>query len=228
MGLFLRDTSFRTSDHEGVYRALTEFWDSEGFELVPVPPPVPGSARTDCFTLHRGGDGWTHLGWTAGWEWDLRRRAQLHVSRALDCAGLLTFVYDGESWGYELFESGAVRDQFVHWIEETFFFPGRDTTGRPDVLVDVFPELALDAATVAGYLSPFPEDERDEPSWNVRVRPDDAYTRGDPLCFMDFWRMLGIDVGVRDERITLAAPVARRFGLRRVAQPAGWTSEARR
>ncbi|MGW4162615.1 hypothetical protein [Streptomyces sp. NPDC004788] len=219
MGLFLRDNSFFTEDHEGVLHALEEFWTTEGHRLAFLPAEEDDSH--DAYTLFTGWNGWTQLSWTRGWEWDLRRRAQLHVSRALGCPGLLTFVHDGDMWGYELFDAGVVLDQFVHWCDPTGFFPGKDTTGRPEVLVAAFPTLSLDLRHAAGYLSPFPEDEEDELAWDTHVRPGDRWTRGNALVFEDFWRFLGIAEPRQGQhgRIVMPAPVWRRFTVGTVSSP---------
>jgi hypothetical protein len=51
---------------------------------------------------------WTVLDSHGGWEWEIRRRAQFHVSRVLNISGLLLYVFDGDYWFYELFANGEV------------------------------------------------------------------------------------------------------------------------
>jgi hypothetical protein len=108
--------AFRGVSHVDVDAALAEFW-SRHDRLV---EPVPLDASVDAFGIYEQRNGWTVVSWTIGWEWKLRRQAQVHVSEALGCAGILVFVYDGDDWGYELFDRGAAVDWFVTVSDEHF------------------------------------------------------------------------------------------------------------
>src|SRR5690349_9482962 len=103
VGLFMRMNAFRGVSHVDVQAVVAEFWSSHGRRVERVPP----DAEVDAFDVYEQRDGWTVMWWTRGWEWKLRRAAQLYVSEALGCAGILVFVYDGDEWGYELFDRGA-------------------------------------------------------------------------------------------------------------------------
>lgn len=198
MGGFLRCNLFHGVDHQQVYEALSEFWHSEGYRLALADPK-----RTDVYTLHEQRDGWTALEWTAGWEWDLRRRAQFHVSRVYDRPGLLTFVYDGDYWGYELFHHGTEVDHFVQWTDaEQRFFDDRPVHGRPELLVAQFPALKLDLEHARGYLTGYSIDdpayedflwEDDDDPRNRPVREGDRWGRLDAGAVFDFWRFLGME-----------------------------------
>src|ERR1700730_8922409 len=61
---------------------------------------------------------WTILHWDNGWEWTVRREAQLFVSKELQCSGFLIFVYDGLYWGYEFFNNGMPLDHFVQDMDD--------------------------------------------------------------------------------------------------------------
>ena len=196
MGGFLRCNLFRGVDHRQVYEALSEFWEGEGHRLAPADPK-----QTDVYTLHEEHNGWTVLDWTPGWEWDLRRRAQLHVSRVYDCPGLLTFMYDGNYWGYELFHHGGAVDQFVQWTAaEQRFFDDLPVHGRPELRVAQFPELKLDLEHVRGYLTPYSADDPayedfwwdDDDPRNRPVREGDRWGRLEAEALFDFWRYLGV------------------------------------
>jgi hypothetical protein len=110
MGLALRYNLFHGVDAKAVYGALAGYWASLRHGLAERTPRTPPLRATDEYVLHAERAGWTLLSWDGGWEWTRRREAQLHVSRALGCVGLLVFVYDGQCWGYELFDRGAVMD----------------------------------------------------------------------------------------------------------------------
>ncbi|NMO53710.1 hypothetical protein HH310_21305 [Actinoplanes sp. TBRC 11911] len=212
MGLFMRLNVFRGVSHDDVYAALTDFWSRQDRQVERVAP----DARADAFDLYEQRDGWTLLDWTSGWEWTLRRQAQFHVSEVLGCAGALVFVYDGDYWGYELFERGVAVDWFGQ-SPEGDWFPGKDSRGRPEAVVAAFPELALDRADVAAYLAQSPGDEDDEERWDAKerwdvpARPGDRFARGDESAVLDFLELLGVGAGVVETRVRWRAPLSRRF-----------------
>ncbi|SHM83692.1 hypothetical protein [Actinacidiphila paucisporea] len=215
MGGFLRCNLFYDVDHQQVYEALDEFWQNRQHRLADADSTVE-----DCYTLHQRHNDWTVLEWTRGWEWDLRRRAQLHVSRTYDCPGLLTFVYDGDLWGYELFHHGTEVDHFVQWVEsDQGFFPDVPRTGRPDLLVAQFPDLGLDLTHARGYLTSVRLDDdsfedfygSDDDPRNRPVREGDRSGRLDAFAVFDFWRFLGVEPDDNPTADLFAAPVWRRF-----------------
>src|SRR4051812_6094037 len=107
VGLALRLNAFRDVEAPDVYGALATFYEKRGAVLV----SERDGRRSHDLRERRGR--WCVLEWDAGWEWKVRREAQLHVSRQLGVAGLLVFVYDGDYWGYELFDRGEAKDHFV-------------------------------------------------------------------------------------------------------------------
>jgi hypothetical protein len=90
-----------------VYAALESFWTERDRQILTTALRPPPEAVWDEYLLYQRQYGWTLLEWDGGWEWELRREAQLRVSRVLGCSGLLVFVYDGDYWGYE--PAGVVR-----------------------------------------------------------------------------------------------------------------------
>ncbi|MFF8865095.1 hypothetical protein ACF08B_23900 [Streptomyces sp. NPDC015139] len=206
-----------------MFDALAGFWRAQDHRLVDA------AADEDAYTLHRTSGPWTALSWTRGWEWDLRRRAQFHVSRVHDCPGLLTFLYDGDYWGYELFHHGTTVDRFLQWAQPgQQFFPDASVRGRPDLLVAQFPALGLDPDHARGYLTsvdvedPTYEDfdaSSDDPR-NRPVRDGDRWGRLDAEAVFDFWRFLGAEPGTPYDTdgfpnpYLFAAPVHRRFTTR--------------
>ncbi len=215
MGLFIRINAFRGVSHVDVYAMLAEFWSRHDRQVEPVPP----DARLDAFDLYEERDGWTLMRWTAGWEWNLRRQAQLHVSEALGCAGILVFVYDGDVWGYEVFDRGVAVDWFIQWPEEgNTWFPGMDLSGRPEAVIAAFPDLTLDGSDVAAYLAQRPDDEEADDMWDVPARPGDRFRRGDEWAMLDFLDLLGVSIDVTKQGLAWPAPLWRRF---RVEPPPG-------
>ncbi|WP_101376940.1 MULTISPECIES: hypothetical protein [unclassified Streptomyces] len=200
---------FYGAGHQQVYEALRDFWEAEDYRLADASPVE------DAFTLHQTRDAWTALNWTRGWEWDLRRRAQFHVSGVLDCPGLLTFMYDGDNWGYELFHHGTPIDQFLQWaVPGQQYFSSGSVQGNPALVVAQFPMLNLDLDHARGYLTsvdvadPAYEDfdfESDDPR-NRRVRAGDWWGRLEAEVMFDFWRFLGVEPAPPDGKYLFPAP----------------------
>ena len=214
----MRVNAFRGVSHVDVEAVLSQFWTSHGRRVEWMPPEVDG----DAFSLYQQRDGWTVMWWTQGWEWKLRRSAQLYVSQALGCAGILVFVYDGDAWGYELFDQGAAVDWFYQNPQEgNGWFPGKDLSGRPEAVVAAFPELALDSSQVAAYLVQDPycalDDDVSDGSWrayelwDVRARPGDRFRRGDQCAVLDFLDLLGIRIDVIEHRLVVPGSLWRSF-----------------
>jgi hypothetical protein len=148
MGLALRYSLFDGVDAKAVYGALAWYWASRGHRLEERAPRTSPLRAADEYVLHSECAGWTLLSWDGGWEWTRRREAQLHISRALGCVGLLVFVYDGQSWGYELFDRGEVVDRFVAEIDDPDrWFPGEDVSGHPELVVAALPTGRWSPAT---------------------------------------------------------------------------------
>jgi hypothetical protein len=216
----MRLNALRGVSHVDVEAALAEFWSSHGRRVERVPPDL----NVDAFDVYGQRDGWTVMWWTRGWEWKLRRAAQLYVSEVLGCAGILVFVYDGDSWGYELFDRGVAVDWFYQCPQErNGWFPGKDLSGRPEAVVAAFPDLALDRSTVAAYLvqDPYygaPDDEvhdeanwRAYEAWDVPAQPGDRFRRGDECAALDFLDLLGVRIDVIEHRLVVPGPLWRSF-----------------
>lgn len=215
MGLKLRYNLFFEVESQEVYAALKSYWDGRGRQLLATALRPPPDLKSDGYKLHQRHGGWTLLSWDSGWEWELRREAQLHVSRVLGCAGLLVFVYDGDYWGYELFNDGREVDHFVLDPDAAGWFPGRLCSGDPDLFAAQFPAAGLQPADIASYLVSMPDDWED-PAWNQPARAGDQFTRGDECAVLDFLRMLGVGIELRSftntrRQVTPLAPLWRSF-----------------
>lgn len=202
MGLALRVNAFRDVEAADVYGALAAFYAKRGAALVAE------ADRERRFDVHHRRGRWCVVEWDAGWEWKLRREAQLHVSRQLGVPGLLVFVYDGEYWGYELFDRGVARDHFVQSSEDApRWFPGDDCGGDAAVLAGT---LGLAEADVAPYLVRW-RDWVERPAVDRLARPGDTFKRGDECAVVDLLRALEVDVGVRDRRVQFGGAIWRSF-----------------
>lgn len=210
----MRDSLFYGVDPARVFGVYARFWADLGYPLSVLDDPDPHQNFAE-FDLYEPNNGWTILSWNAGWEWDLRRQAQMAVSRELGCAGLLTFVYDGEYWGYELFRDGTILDHFVQDGEEAgTWFPGSDCRGRADLLAAPFPWVSVGDA--AAYLVQQPdvlESFAEYDRLNVPARPGDEFSRFAECAIIDFWRLLGVAVESRDGYVTTISPIWRAFKI---------------
>jgi hypothetical protein len=107
------------------------------------------------------------------------------------------FVYDGDYWGYELFNTGSAVDHFVQNQEASGWFPSHACSGQPDVFAAQFLAACLRPADIAPYLVPMPDDW-DDLEWDRPARVGDEFTRGDECAVVDFLRMLGVGIELRD------------------------------
>jgi hypothetical protein len=183
MGLDLRLNLFRDVACRDVYSALAAFYGKRGGRLESV---ADQSRRYD---LYERDGAWCVLTWDSGWEWKIRREAQLFASKLLRCVGLLVFVYDGDYWGYELFRGGEALDRFIqHPDGDPWLFPGESCVGNAEILAENVPERT--AAELAPYLVRASWEQRS--ALNVRARPEDQFPRFHECAVWDFLRAIGV------------------------------------
>jgi hypothetical protein len=218
MGLTLRLNLFYNVEPDAVYRSLEGFYRARRQSLKEC------GDDSRAYELLASDQNWTVLSWDGGWEWDVRRQAQFHVSRELSCMGFLIFVYDGDYWGYEFFEAGLARDHFVQDEDETSWFPDRNCHGNPMLLAKAFEHL--DQGVLSEYLALDPahviceheltiDEQRDlvdkRRLLDTRVQPTDEFTRFAECAVLNFLRYLGVRVDLRDHYVTFLAPKYRSF-----------------
>jgi len=61
-----------------------------------------------------------------------------------------------------------------------------------------FPAACLRPTDIAPYLLPTPEAWDTDPEWDAPARPGDQFTRGGECSVLDFLRLLGIGIELRD------------------------------
>jgi len=206
VGLKLRYNLFYSTS-EAVYDAFASFYGRRGSKLQAVDNVGSSLTYHREINFHREHNGWAVVNLDGGWEWKVRREAQLFVSQSLCCAGFLIFVYDGDYWGYEFFDRGEAMDHFVQDTSgEPIGFPGEDCRGNPSVIAEHLPFLR--AEDVAPYLVQKPDWPIPE-SMNVPVRPGDEFSRFDECAVLDFVRMLGVPVELAFSIVRLKAPLFR-------------------
>jgi hypothetical protein len=208
MGLQLRFYLFHGVSSGDVRGALQEFYADRGRPLEPLDTSIADIDRDltgRIIEIYAADNNWVVVRLDGGWEWKERLEAQLFVSRRLWCPAFLIFVYDGDYWGYELFDRGKVLDHFVQQKDQAdLWFPGRDCSGNIEVVVEHLPFLR--AALIGPYLMQKPTYE-DPPELKGRVRPNDEFDRFDECGVLDFLRVIGIHVNLKDEFVVLASPV---------------------
>lgn len=200
MGLKIRWNLFN-APAEAVYDAFAAFYGRRGSRLRPADD---GTGR---ITFYCEQNGWTVVDLESGWEWKVRREAQLFVSRELWCAGFLIFVYDGEYWGYEFFDRGVSVDHFVQEATgKPIGFPGEDCRGNPHTIAGRLPFLLVED------IAPYLVQKRDwviPEGTDFPARPGDEFRRFDECAVLDFLRMIGVPTEIRDHHVRLKASVFR-------------------
>jgi hypothetical protein len=172
---------FEGVDAPDVFGALAEFHGKRGAALVAEPD------RKRRHDLYHRQERWCVLDWDGGWERKQRREAQLFVSKRLNAVGLLVFAYDGDYWGYELFDNGEVLDRFVQRPDAaSTWFADDPCLGSSSTLARV---LGLPGSDLAPHLVRVPEE-------------------GDVL---DFLRAIGLGLELRDGQVHLRSEVWRSF-----------------
>lgn len=201
-GRLLYNLFYSTS--EPVWEAFASFYGrGSGFN---APPNSQRPIAGETLGVYHQHNGWVVVDLGVGWEWDVRRNAQTFVSNFLGCAGFLIFVYDGDYWGYEFFDNGAVLDHFVQRpAAEPVGFPGEDCRGNPHVVARHLPFLR--AEDVAPYLIHQEWEGASAPAdLDVPARPGDQFSRLDARAVFDFMRMLGVGIETRDGTWRLKSP----------------------
>ncbi len=214
VGLKLRYNLFYKVSPADVYSSYWHFYSLQHAALID---------KNDLFEryeLYEPNAGWAILSWNAGWEWEIRRAAQLFVSKELQCPGFLIFVYDGDYWGYELFKDGTVLDHFVSNMDEgKWHFPDDPCTGNAQLLATYLDWLS--ASDIVPYLVQYPDfDGTDLPKFqryeaelDIPPRPGDEFSRFSDLAALNFLRLLGIRIGVVNGYVTPQTPLWRQFGI---------------
>lgn len=218
MGFFLRYALFYEVTSEGVYAAYARFYAERN---------QPLQAVGDDFyqlTIHEADNRWVVLALDRGWEREVRQKAYLFTSQLLSCSGFFIYVYDGLHWGYECFDKGVVLDQYVSVVEPdgVAYCDESDTcSGNADLIATYFPPL--NAKDVAPYLMKKPSLIPDEnlsayserkAGLDIPPRPGDEYPRFHPSAVLNFLRMLGVRVEVRDGYVTPLSPKYQSFWVK--------------
>ncbi len=234
MGLKLRYNLFYDLKPGLIYQALVHYWKEEGERLMKREYERTGDWRSITSMgskLYQPDGPWTLFEWSSGWEWVVRRQAQLYVSRVFERPGLLVFVDDGDYWGYELFNSGRYIDHFVQNRDAgADWFPGQDCRGNAELFAAQFPHLHLDVTKLASYLIQDPwlteeefnqaqaqgeeafrekmyEADLESERLNVPANEGDEFTRFSECAVLDFLRFLGLHIELRAHYVTPLAPL---------------------
>ncbi len=220
MGLSLAYNLFYGVLPEDIFEALERFYVQKGFVLEKLYEHENRLEKTmydddDALNIFQPNGGWTVLTLNCGWAWkrEIRREAELSVSRELSCSGFLIRVYDGDYWEYELFDKGKMLDYFVQEVETSEGRPPGTDAGNPEAIVSVFPWLNVNE--VSPYLVQENWDDPEERRrLDVPARPGDEFSRFDECSVLDFLRLLGIKVNLVKHNVTLDLQIWLRFWLR--------------
>lgn len=186
MGYSLNLSLFRDVDASDVYTALINHCSRSGLELLPPKNP------REQFVLHRTIDRWCVLKVPIGWDWNSQRNLQRDVGKLLWARSLILFSYDGDYWGYELFNADKSVDCFLQSSEETErWFPGHRAVGNPEIFSA---ELEVSNTDAAAYIQQKPSGIPWEQLQraNTPVRAGDKFARYDECAVLDFTNFLKI------------------------------------
>lgn len=212
MGLNMRFCLFQGVSEEQVLKGCSVFYARKGRRLV-----ESGDAYFR-YDLHQCEDDWVILNIGAASqlsEW--RQQAQIEVSAFLTCKSLLMFVHDGDYWGYQYCTSGEVSDRFLQSDEHKgAVFPNHPANGNLRVLAQGFPWLTPEQ--IGPYLTKLPELGTEDyletmKRLDIRVQPQDEFTRFEECAILNFLRLLRVKVEVRSGMVTFLAPVWRTFWI---------------
>lgn len=197
MGFKFAVNLFADRSADEVTSALREFYDREGKRSVMIYQEMCDrteiSETLEIYAFPR----WTVVDIYMEPEYWIRER-QLEISKQLHCAGLFLFEYDGDYWGYELFNNGEVVDRFTTNASYNWYFKGCECAGSAKRLADCFPFIEEDVFTP--YLVRLPnwdevemdEYERLESETDHPPREGDEYNRWDEAAVLNFLRALGV------------------------------------
>lgn len=202
MGLALRYNLFHDVDAIEVLNSVKAFYSPRGFQIA------QSGLERRRFDLHATRDEWAILSLDGGWEWKIRREAQLFVSKRLGCTGFLVFVYDGDYWGYEFFDKGQVLDHFVQDPEGgEYWFPHDDCKGNAALVASRLPHVR--AEEIQPYLT-------QRPPRNIKARPSDEFHMRSECAVLDFMRTLGASLSLIDGYVAPDAPVVQSYWIDRL------------
>jgi|GEM_PF-6378506 len=158
-----------------------------------------------------------------------------YVSEKLGCCGFLTFVYDGDYWGYEFFNKGQVLDHFVQDMDQgSSWFPNDLCLGNAQTVVEHLPHL--DPEVYQRYLVRYPTDSEVEAKRekvntgmraedeifayfqlrgerDVMAQPNDEFSPFDSCFVLDFMRYLGVKVELQNNHITFLSSKRKTFWI---------------
>jgi len=219
LGLSLAYNLFWQVTPSQVFDALALFYEQRGADLG-----QPSKYASDFINRRFDDDsslelfdpngGWTVMVLDRGWasQWEVRREAQLFVSRILACSGFLIRVYDGDYWAYELFANGELKDHFVQEVETSEGRPPGTDAGSAAAVASIFPWLKVE--DVSPYLVQQNWDDPDERKrLNIPARAGDEFRRFDQCSVLDFLRLLKLQVSLVDRYVTLASPRWKQFWI---------------
>lgn len=223
MGLKLRVNCFYQQDHKQIYEVLSDFHLSMGksFEF--------SGDQFSRLDIYQYDEQWVLLDLGGGWnQWETHQQAFRQISVALQCTGFSMFVDDGDYWGYTMVHSGNEIDHFIQDPGESrYWFPGVSSIGNAQTISDYL--LYLKADDISPYLIQMPSHVDDAAfdelwaSWwdeynklDVMPRRGDEFTRWDECSLLNFQRLLGIRVELRDHYVKYLAPIWKSFWIQQI------------
>jgi len=113
------------------------------------------------------------------------------LSAQLPTPVLLLYIYDGDYWGYWLFQKGKEQDRFASLPG---YFGPNEPPDRPGSAAAVARSFGVEAKAVEKYLIPWPQDPEEE----RYAYEGDSSPIGDCWQMADLMAALGFDYGLLD------------------------------
>lgn len=111
------------------------------------------------------------------------------LSRELGKAVMLLYIYDGDYWGYYLYDKGSEIDRFVpmpDYFEEVPEEEKERMKGNADLIAEYF---HVDRASIEKYLVFWSEEMMDD--YSAKAYEDDEFGQCEDWQMADFMRKLG-------------------------------------
>lgn len=188
MGTFLYLAAVRSGDYKSILDKSLEWTRANGWRTTTAEPPE----YEDWIIQYPSHEEWSYLEFkwnTLDWEDMTRSLSQYHGT-----PGFFFFIYDGDAWGYQYYDSGQLIGKFVSCPS---MYP--DTQDTPAEIIQREWNGAISEICLRMNIQHTENDIRryirhleDKDISLGKAHPDDGHELEDPWVVADFMRRLGI------------------------------------
>lgn len=112
------------------------------------------------------------------------------ISKELMCPAMLCYIYDGDYWGYDFYDSGREIDSFnpmPEYFEEVSEEEKQRLSGNSEIIARYF---HIDEARIKNYLIPWDDDILDADE-STKAYEEDEFCIGEDWQIADFMNAIG-------------------------------------